>query len=43
MFQDSTGKYNFDKKDYGGMESSEVAALTAAITRDTDFIGGGGS
>ena len=40
MFQDSTGKYNFDKKDYGGMEASEVAALTAAITRDTDFIGG---
>lgn len=39
MFRDDDGNYNFDRADYGGMNQGEVAALTAAITRDTDLLG----
>lgn len=39
MFRDENGNYSFDKADYGGMNQGEVAALTAAITRDTDILG----
>ena len=39
MFRDENGNYSFDKADYGGMNQGEVAALTAAITRDTDMLG----
>ena len=40
MFQDATGAFSYDKSEYGNMEAKETAALTAALTRDTDFLSG---
>lgn len=38
MFQDAEGNYNFSSGDYGGMGQGEVAALMAALTKNTDFL-----
>lgn len=38
MFQDAEGNYNFSSSDYGGMGQGEVAALMAALTKNTDFL-----
>lgn len=44
LFTDESGKYAFDKTQFGYMSQTEVSALTAALTKETDlsaFISGG--
>lgn len=38
LFQDENGNYNFSSSDYGGMGQTEVTALMAALTKNTDFL-----
>ena len=37
LFTDQNDKYSFDKKQFGDMSQTEVAALTAALTKDADL------